>query len=83
VSFVGIAVPDELLLALERRFLSTGYPQDLSRFSAAGQGDGKEKGINRLRHEGLLASVVGGHWGLIPKVAQLATDGKIKGWTLP
>jgi len=81
--FVGIGVPDELLAAIEARFLDTGHPRDLSLFFAAGQGDGKDRGLNRLGHEGLLKSVIGGHWGLIPKVAALATQGKIKGWNLP
>jgi propionate CoA-transferase len=81
--FVGIGVPDELLSAIEARFLDTGHPRDLSLFFAAGQGDGKTRGLNRLGHQGLLKSVVGGHWGLIPKVAALAIQGKIRGWNLP
>jgi propionate CoA-transferase len=81
--FVGIGVPDELLAAIEKRFVETGAPRNLSLFFAAGQGDGKERGLNRLGHDGLLRRVVGGHWGLIPKVAQLATQGKIEGWNLP
>ncbi|MEP2783142.1 MAG: CoA-transferase [Pseudoruegeria sp.] len=81
--FVGIGVPDLLLKAVADRFEETTHPAGLSLFFAAGQGDGRARGLNRLGQEGLLARVVGGHWGLIPRVAQLALSGLIEAYNLP
>ena len=79
----GMGEADALYAAIERRFLRSGHPRGLTLIHALGIGDGRERGVNRFAHEGLVARVIGGHWTWSPRMQALAESEAIEAWTLP
>ena len=81
--FVQSCIPEALLDALERRFVETGSPCNLTLIMTAGAGDSKGLGTGRLHHEGLLGRVISANYGRMPKVAEAALNNKIMAYNLP
>ena len=68
---------------MEKRFLETGQPKQLTCIHALGIGDHEARGMNRFAHEGMVCRVIGGHWVWSPRMQQLARDNKIEAYVLP
>ncbi|MGY8667064.1 acyl CoA:acetate/3-ketoacid CoA transferase [Bradyrhizobium sp. UFLA05-109] len=89
--FVGIGFPEEIAVEIETLYLAKGEhpaptgskPGNLTLIYAGGQGDGNQRGLNHFGHEGLVRRVIGGHWGLVPKLQKLAIANKIEAYNLP
>ena len=81
--FVSCACPEALSKAMEKRFLETGHPRDLTLFFAAGQGHRDGTGGDHYGHEGMVKRVVGGHWDRAAELGRLALENKIEAYNLP
>ena len=79
----GHAVPETLLAAVERRFLSEGKPRGLTSVSIVGVGDRAALGASHLAHEGLLKRAITSALVDSPGLVQLAAEDKIEAYTLP
>jgi propionate CoA-transferase len=81
--FVQSCIPEALHAALEKRFVDSAQPRDLTLIMCAGAGDSKGLGTGRFHHPGLLKRVIAGNLGRMPKVAEAARNNLINGYNLP
>ncbi|MEJ9230778.1 acyl CoA:acetate/3-ketoacid CoA transferase [Peribacillus butanolivorans] len=82
VGFGGMGQCDKILRAIGQNFKETGHPNNLTVFHTAGQSD-KSNGIEHLSEEGLISRIIGGHWGLAPKIRKLIEENKIDCYCWP
>lgn len=82
--FFGMGTADEVIQAIEKKFLETGQPRDLTLTHAAGQDYyGNNYGLNRLGKEGLLKKCISGFFRMEPDIIKLVVENKIEAYTFP
>lgn len=64
--------PDGLTRAIGDRYKQEGRPRKLSLLFASAAGDLEERGLDVLAQSGLVDKVIGGFWGLIPRLGNMA-----------
>ena len=82
--FVGNCLPEALNKAVERQFLETGRPSDITLFYPASQGDKSgNTGGDHYAHEGLVKRVIVGHYATAPQLGALSLANKCEAYNLP
>lgn len=77
-----VSASETILKAVEKRFLETGSPNHLTLVHSCGQSD-RDRGIQHFAHEKMLYRIIGGHWGLQPKMMELIAGNKILAYCIP
>jgi len=87
---IGALVPEKILGALEKRFLETGQPRDLTVVFPVAVGDIYElPGADHLAHEGLIKRVIGGSFVTAPasapppKLVAMIHQNKVEAYNFP
>jgi propionate CoA-transferase len=79
----GHAVPEALIEAVEKRFLTQSSPRDLTTIHPVGLGNRGEAGASRFAHAGLVKRVICGTVVDAPPIAAMASRDEIECYTLP
>lgn len=76
--------PEEVAMAIEKSFLETSHPRNLTFYYPSGIGNRATRGFAHLSHEGLLKRTVGGHYmGCGPALTKLVKENKIEAYNFP
>ena len=79
----GHAVPEALIVAVEKRFLESGSPRQITTLHPVGIGDMDTQGVGRLAHPGLLKRIITGALVNTPAIQKMAQEDAVEAYTLP
>ncbi|MBO8434720.1 MAG: malonate decarboxylase subunit alpha [Tyzzerella sp.] len=80
--FVGSALPEALNKAVEKRFLETGEPKDITYIYAGSQGNKDGRGAEHYAHKGLMKRFIAGHWATIPAIGKMAMNNEMEAYNV-
>jgi len=74
--------PEELLIILEKKFLETGHPKDLT-VAGAGAGNVRGGGWDHLAHRGLIKKIYTAYLNLTPRIQKMVLDDEVECYMVP
>ncbi|WP_317853677.1 acyl CoA:acetate/3-ketoacid CoA transferase [Chakrabartyella piscis] len=80
--FVASAIPEALNKAVEKRFLETGEPNNITYVYCGSQGNRDGRGAEHYAHEGLLKRFIAGHWATVPALGKMALENKMEAYNV-
>lgn len=83
--FGGSCAPDELMEGLQDSYSLTGHPAGLTVFTGVCTGDNgfSNQGCNRLTADGLIDTIIAGHFKNSRLMDRIVTENKVAAYTLP
>ena len=75
--------PELILSELGKKYRQNKKPSDLTLIFASAQGDSLNNGLENLAQKGLFKRVIGGFWGISPKLFDLANNNDFEAYNLP
>lgn len=82
-AFLTAGFPDEIGIAIEKRFLEAGHPAALTVVHGAGAGDWKARGMQHFAHPGLVKRWIGAWTGSAPEMGKMIVAGDCEAYNLP
>ncbi|MBI5258016.1 MAG: malonate decarboxylase subunit alpha [Burkholderiales bacterium] len=83
----GLAItslPEEVLQGLERSFLASGHPRNLTTWACGAVGNSGEAGMKHFAHPGMIKRVIAGHFGQTGKeMMKMVFDGEVEAYNFP
>lgn len=78
------AFAEEAAVEIEKSFLETGHPRDLTFYFPSAIGNRNDRGMNHVCHEGLVKRLVGGHLlGCGVNIVKLCQENKAEIYNFP
>lgn len=78
-----VCFPNELVDAVEQRFLKEQHPAGITSIRAAGMGNWGDAGEAHWCHEGMITRAINSYMSVCPPLCKAVEDNRIEGYMFP